>query len=116
MGDTQLPKLVARCGNQLVALFGAPFFRHENRSFAKTGSGQAQETCCKREAISAGRGEDKTMQVYANMLDMLDSGLANVSTALTSAVRKTRLFLRCPILMLQTIILPRQARGKHRNS
>jgi hypothetical protein len=92
VGDTQLPKLVARCGNQLVALFGAPFFRHENRSFAKTGSGQAQETCCKREAISAGRGEDKTMQVYANMLDMLDSGLANVSTALTSAVRKTPFF------------------------
>lgn len=33
---------------------------------------------------SPGRGEEKTMQIYANMLDMLDSGLANVSAALTS--------------------------------
>ena len=34
---------------------------------------------------SPGRGEEKTMQIYANMLDMLDSGLGNVSAALSSA-------------------------------
>jgi hypothetical protein len=79
-------------GTNWSPFLGRRFFDTKTDRLPRQARGQAQETCCKREAISAGRGEDKTMQVYANMLDMLDSGLANVSTALTSAVRKTPFF------------------------
>lgn len=36
-------------------------------------------------AWSPGRGQESTMQIYANMLDMLDSGLGNVTAALKHA-------------------------------